>query len=64
PDRSHAEIKQPVQDQHAQLLFNMPDEGFYNAYLTQRLIVDDKLEITTAKAVVLKHSCREGHDHV
>jgi hypothetical protein len=64
PDRSHAEIEQPVKDQQAQLLFNMPDEGFYNAYLTQRLVEDDQLEITTAKAEVLKHSCREGHDHV
>jgi hypothetical protein len=64
PDQSHAEIEQPVQDQQAQLLFDMPDEGFYNAYLTQRLVEDDRLEITIAKAEVLKHSCREGHDHV
>jgi hypothetical protein len=64
PDKNPAKLKQPVKDQHAQLVFNMPDEGFYNAYLTQRLVENNKLEITTAKAEVLKHSCREGHDHV
>ncbi|MES9939872.1 MAG: hypothetical protein ABW104_15840 [Candidatus Thiodiazotropha sp. 6PLUC2] len=64
PDKKQGKLKQPVKDQQAQLLFNMPDEGFYNAYLTQRLVENNRLEITTAKAEVLKHSCREGHDHV
>jgi hypothetical protein len=64
PGKNQAKFKQPVKDQHAQLVFNMPDEGFYNAYLTRRQVENDRLEITTAKAEVLKHSCREGHDHV
>jgi hypothetical protein len=64
PDHKQAELKQLVKDQQAQLLFKMPDEGFYNAYLTQRLVENNTLEITIAKAEVLKHSCREGHDHV
>ncbi|MCW8828515.1 MAG: DUF4198 domain-containing protein [Gammaproteobacteria bacterium] len=46
--------------------FPMPEEGFYNAYLThQRLNVDEgRRLIYIAKAEVLKHSCREGHDDV
>ncbi|MEJ2609647.1 MAG: hypothetical protein P8179_06050 [Candidatus Thiodiazotropha sp.] len=64
PDKSQAKLKQSVKDQQAQLVFSMPDEGFYNAYLTQRIVDNNQLEITTAKAEVLKHSCREGHDHV
>lgn len=64
PDQSAGKLRQPVDKGPAQLLFDMPDEGFYNAYLTQRRVVNGSLEITTAKAEVLKHSCREGHDHV
>lgn len=64
PDRSMGKLRQPVDKGHAQLLFDMPDEGFYNAYITQRRVVNGGLEIVTAKAEVLKHSCREGHDHV
>ncbi|MEJ2692003.1 MAG: hypothetical protein P8166_02835 [Candidatus Thiodiazotropha sp.] len=64
PDQSMGKLKQPVEKGHAQLLFDMPDEGFYNAYLTQQRVVNGSLEITTAKAEILKHSCREGHDHV
>jgi hypothetical protein len=44
--------------------FAMPDEGFYNAYVEQRRVAGDVLEVQVAKAEVLKHSCREGHDHV
>jgi hypothetical protein len=46
--------------------FAMPDEGFYNAYLThQWLNADEGLRLVhIAKAEVLKHSCREGHDDV
>jgi hypothetical protein len=64
PDKEHSQPDRPVKDQRAQLLFDMPDEGFYNAYLTRRLVENNTLEIVTAKAEVLKHSCREGHDHV
>ncbi|MDO9141024.1 MAG: hypothetical protein Q7U38_11945 [Methylobacter sp.] len=43
--------------------FKMPDEGFYNAYYTERSVVDNVLNVTTAKAEVLKHSCRLGHNY-
>lgn len=64
PHKESVEPKRPSEDGNSQLLFDMPDEGFYNAYLTRRLVENDTLEIMTAKAEVLKHSCREGHDHV
>ncbi len=44
--------------------FAMPNEGFYNAYLKRQHVEGDRLEVQIAKAEVLKHSCREGHDHV
>ena len=45
------------------ITFAMPDEGFYNAYYTERTVSDDILHINTAKAEVLKHNCREGHNY-
>lgn len=45
-------------------LFAMPKEGFYNAYVTHEWVADGVREMKIAKAEVLKHSCREGHDHV
>jgi hypothetical protein len=44
--------------------FPMPKEGFYNAYATHQWINGAVREVQIAKAEVLKHSCREGHDHV
>ncbi len=44
--------------------FPMPEEGFYNAYVTQQRIDGRVREVQVAKAEVLKHSCREGHDNV
>jgi hypothetical protein len=44
------------------LAFAMPEEGFYNAYVEQRGVKGKIQEIRIAKAEVLKHSCREGHD--
>lgn len=44
--------------------FAMPEEGFYNAYLTHQWVEGDQREMQIAKAEVLKHSCREGHDDV
>ncbi|MGZ8907713.1 MAG: hypothetical protein ACXW1Z_25475 [Methylobacter sp.] len=43
--------------------FQMPDEGFYNAYYIERSVADNVLNVTTAKAEVLKHSCRLGHNY-
>lgn len=44
--------------------FAMPDEGFYNAYLIRQRVADGERQVEIAKAEVLKHSCREGHDQV
>lgn len=44
--------------------FPMPAEGFYNAYVTLQRLDGDVREVTIAKAEVLKHSCREGHDNI
>jgi len=44
--------------------FAMPDEGFYNLYLISEQFSESTRMINIAKAEVLKHSCREGHDHV
>lgn len=43
--------------------FKMPDEGYYNAYYTERALEGDTLFVNTAKTEVLKHSCREGHNY-
>jgi hypothetical protein len=44
--------------------FPMPNEGFYNAYATHQWINGSVREVQIAKAEVLKHSFREGHDNV
>jgi hypothetical protein len=60
--------QQPLQQDDPTAAFNlsfpMPQEGFYNAYVEQRLVQGDRLEVRVAKAEVMKHSCREGHDNV
>lgn len=42
--------------------FEMPEEGFYNAYLLSREVRDGTLEARVVKAEVLMHSCANGHD--
>lgn len=49
---------------HSQWRFPVAQEGFYNIYLTQRQVREGRLHVSVAKAEVLKHSCREGHDDV
>ncbi len=44
--------------------FPMPDEGFYNAYISHQWVKNGQRSFQIAKAEVLKHSCREGHDNV
>lgn len=44
--------------------FPMPEEGFYNAYLIHQWADAGERLVQIAKAEVLKHSCREGHDNV
>ena len=38
------------------------EEGFYNAYLLKQFIQGDTLFVINAKAELLTHSCRNGHD--
>jgi hypothetical protein len=59
-------ISKPVVEYGANshsIRFQMPDEGFYNAYYTERSVANNVLNVTTAKAEVLKHSCRLGHNY-
>ncbi len=60
------ELKIKKDKQHGMLNvdFPMPDEGFYNAYISHTWIDQNVRQIQIAKAEVLKHSCREGHDNV
>lgn len=45
-------------------IFPMPDEGFYNTYVTHQQVNNGQRRFRIAKAEVLKHSCREGHDNI
>jgi hypothetical protein len=49
---------------HSHWRFPVAQEGFYDVYLTRRQVRDTRLHVSVAKAEVLKHSCREGHDDV
>ncbi len=44
--------------------FLMPKEGFYNIYVSRQQVNNGERQVQIAKAEVLKHSCREGHDNV
>lgn len=44
--------------------FPMPEEGFYNLYLQSESVSAGTRLVKIAKFEALKHSCREGHDHV
>lgn len=56
-------VPQIEQAKQQSIRFSMPDEGFYNAYFTEKLINNDTLIIKMAKAEVLKHNCRNGHKY-
>ena len=55
-----------VDEEHGLLdiTFPMPEEGFYNIYVSRQQVNNGERQIQTAKAEVLKHSCREGHDNI
>jgi hypothetical protein len=57
------ETPQIEQAKQQSIRFPMPDEGYYNAYFTERLISNDTLAVKTAKAEILKHNCRNGHKY-
>lgn len=44
------------------VVFPMPEEGFYSAYLVTRQVEQGVLRTEVVKAEALKHSCGEGHD--
>jgi hypothetical protein len=46
------------------IIFPMPEEGFYNVYISRQQVKDGQRQWQIAKAEVLKHSCREGHDNI
>lgn len=48
---------------YSAIRFKMPDEGYYNAYYSERSVADGVLHVDTAKAEVLKHNCRLGHNY-
>jgi len=61
-----SDMQQPIAKitdaESASIKFDMPDEGYYNAYYMQRYVEGGVQYIDVAKAEVLKHSCRVGHD--
>ncbi len=48
---------------HSAIRFKMPDEGYYNAYYSERSVEDGVLKVDSAKAEILKHNCRLGHNY-
>ncbi len=52
------------QHDYLDLNFPMPEEGFYNVYVSRQQVTDGERRFQIAKAEVLKHSCREGHDNI
>lgn len=52
-----------VKEGKRSIRFAMPDEGFYNAYYTEQSVNNNILNVTTAKAEILKHNCRNGHKY-
>lgn len=44
--------------------FPMPQEGFYNVYASRQQVNNGERRFQIAKAEVLKHSCRDGHDNI
>jgi len=49
---------------YADVAFKMPDEGFYNLFMTNREIENGVLYVSVAKNESLNHSCRAGHGDV
>jgi len=61
-----ADLDQPEIEKNSKqqsIRFPMPDEGYYNAYFTERLVSNSILGVKTAKAEILKHNCRNGHKY-
>lgn len=50
-----------VDPEHTAIKFEMPDEGFYNAYYLEQAVLDGVRYVNVAKREVLKHDCGLGH---
>lgn len=50
-------------EDHGSLAFPMPQEGFYNLFMTHRHMDGGVQRVSVTKAEVLSHNCRNGHDH-
>ncbi|MCP4272554.1 MAG: hypothetical protein GY781_11395 [Gammaproteobacteria bacterium] len=48
---------------YADVTFKMPDEGFYNLFMTVKQIDNGVLLESVIKSEAMNHSCRSGHDH-
>ncbi|MGR8932561.1 MAG: hypothetical protein ACU836_18210, partial [Gammaproteobacteria bacterium] len=62
-NKNPIEVSVQQDDKGHSIRFKMPDEGYYNAYYTERSLEGDTLFVNTAKTEVLKHSCRLGHNY-
>ena len=61
---SELKISRDKAHDYLDIKFPMPDEGFYNVYVTHQQVKNGQRQVLIAKAEVLKHSCREGHDKI
>jgi len=50
-------------ENYADVIFKMPDEGFYNLFMIIKEVTDKVLVDSVIKHEALNHSCRSGHDH-
>jgi len=50
-------------EKYADIIFKMPDEGFYNLFMTIREVDNNVLMESVIKNEAMKHTCRSGHDH-
>lgn len=62
PEESVAELAFSNKS-YADIAFKMPNEGFYNLFMTDKQIEGGVLEESVVKSEALNHSCRSGHDH-
>jgi len=62
PEQPHSEIAFRNK-KYADVTFKMPDEGFYNLFMTVREVENNVLLESVIKNEVMNHSCRSGHDH-
>lgn len=62
-DRSQSTPQINQQTKYQSIRFQVPDEGYYNAYFINQSVTNGKRVVKTAKAEVLSHNCRNGHKY-